>query len=96
MKSKMLATIMMTPAGDEVAERQLPGGRDVDEDADERQDVRVDSQRDARADDRAQREHADPADEAGEGHEAAACGLRRMIAREYNERFRSVPPKRAV
>ena len=59
MKSKMFATIMMTPASDEPAARQRPGRADVDEHADEGEDVRVDPQRHARGDDRAQREHAD-------------------------------------
>ena len=50
MKSKMLATIMMTPAGDELGRAPSAHGRhDVDEHADEREDVGVDPKRHARA-----------------------------------------------
>ena len=68
MKSKMLATIMITPAAYEMAVRQLERCRDIDEYAHERQDVRVNPQRDARIDDEPERKHADPADEPGNCH----------------------------
>jgi hypothetical protein len=89
MKSKMLATIMMTPAA-RTGPGQRPGGGDVDEHADEREHVRVDAERDARGDDGAQREHADRADEAGEGHgrrRRSGAGRprgRRAARHEYN------------
>ena len=59
---------MMTPASDEAIDGQRPGGDDVDQHADQREDVRVDAERHAGVDDGAQREHADGADRAGEGH----------------------------
>ena len=65
--------------GDELAERQRPGGGDVDDHADEREDVGVDPQPYAGVDDHPQREHADRADEPGEGHEW--CARRRRAAR---------------
>ena len=52
----------------EVVAPECPGRADIDEDTDERQNVGVDAERHARADDGAQREHADSADEAGNGH----------------------------
>ena len=70
MKSKMFATIMITPAVTNAPSAERPGGRDVDQHADEREDVRMDPQRDAGADDQLEREQADPADEPGEGHES--------------------------
>ena len=56
--------------GDELAQRQRPGGRDVDEDADEREHVGMDPQPHAGVDDHPQRKHADLADEPGDGHES--------------------------
>ena len=53
---------------DEAIDRQRPGGDDVDEHADQRQHVGVNAERHAEVDDRAQREHADRADRASEGH----------------------------
>ena len=64
--------------GDELAQRQRPGGRDIDEHADERQRIGMDAQPDAGVDDQPQREHADAADEPGESHDSAvvsACAV---------------------
>ena len=63
MKSKMLATSMITNASMNRPKPSAHAARDVDDHADQRQRVRVDAQRDARVDDRAQRKHADGADQ---------------------------------
>ncbi len=88
MKSKMLATIMITPARTKRPCAERARRRHVDEDADEGEDVGVDPERHARRDDRAQREHADAPDEPGEGHDVVCC--------RYNERFRTAPKTRSV
>ena len=52
----------------EVLFAERPGRADIDQNADERENVGMDAKCHAGADDRAQREHADGADEAGNGH----------------------------
>ena len=60
MKSKMLATIMITPARDETVVAERPGGAaTLIRTPTKRQGVGMDPQRHAHGDDRAQREHAD-------------------------------------
>ena len=56
MKSKMLATIMITPADRKWPMRERPAGGDVDEHAGERENIRMDPKPDARGDDESQRE----------------------------------------
>ena len=89
MKSKMLASVMMTPAHMKDPSAERHGGGHVDEHAREGEHVRVDAQPDAQRDDQAQRLPDGGADESGECHgllRATSCRRgRRTVRRQAGE-----------
>jgi hypothetical protein len=67
-KRETVFVMCATLPSQEMVTPERPGRADVDQNPDEREKVGMNAESHAAADDGAQREHADSADEAGNGH----------------------------